>query len=254
MHWLRTLLSGKTDEGKHPPPCPDRPICIIGDLHGRADLLEHMLAKIATQNGSNMARLIFVGDLIDRGPDSALVLTRVQQLVENAPDQVVCLMGNHERMLLDFLDNPVKAARWLHHGAVETLTSLGVPSQASGETAHARLQALAVSLRAALPSGSEAWLRALPAFWREKNLAVVHAGADPSLPIESQPNKTLIWGHRDFSHHSRRDGLWIAHGHTIVQTASASSGRISVDTGAWQSGRLSAAWLDTQGLRFIEAT
>lgn len=254
MSWLRSLLPGKTGKTLHLPPCPDQPVCIIGDLHGRTDLLERMLQLVAAESGSNMARLIFVGDLIDRGPDSAVVLARVRQLVEDAPGRAVCLMGNHERMLLDFLDNPVKAARWLHHGAVETLTSLGVPSQASGETAHARLQALAVSLRAALPSGSEAWLRALPAFWREKNLAVVHAGADPSLPIESQPNKTLIWGHRDFSHHSRRDGLWIAHGHTIVQTASASSGRISVDTGAWQSGRLSAAWLDTQGLRFIEAT
>lgn len=254
MPWLRSLLPGKTGKTLHLPPCPDQPVCIIGDLHGRADLLERMLQLVAAESGSNMARLIFVGDLIDRGPDGAVVLARVRQLVEDTPGQVVCLMGNHERMLLDFLDDPVKAARWLHHGGVETLTSLGVPSHTHGETAEARLRSLVVSLRNALPAGTEAWLRALPAYWQEADLAAVHAGADPDSPIETQSDQTLIWGHRNFLSRSRRDALWVVHGHSVVQTATASAGRIAVDTGAWQSGRLSAAWLDTQGLRFIEAT
>lgn len=256
MQWLRQFLPGKAqvDETLPPaPPHPVRPICIIGDVHGCAGLLEGLLLLIGNEPGATEARLIFVGDLIDRGPDSAAVMARVRQLVEYAPDRVICLMGNHERMMLDFLDAPIEATRWLRHGAVETLASLGVQGRAEGDSPEARLQSLADTLRKTLADGMEDWLRGLPLWWREGDLAVVHAGADPNLPIEAQTAHTLVWGHRDFMQTPRQDGIWVAHGHIVVETACAEAGRIAVDTGAWESGRLSAAWLDADGLRFIEA-
>lgn len=254
MQWLRQFLSGKNQplvSAPSKPPCPAQPICIIGDLHGRADLLDRLLVII--NDTSATARLIFVGDLIDRGPDSAAVLVRVRQLSEDAPGRVICLMGNHERMMLDFLDTPAKASRWLRYGGIETLASLGVQGRAVGDTPEQRLDALATRLRQALPEGMEAWLRARPLWWQDGNLAVVHAGIDPKRPIETQTDHTLLWGHRDFLQIPRQDGLWIAHGHYVVETANAEAGRIAVDTGAWDSGRLTAAWLDADGVRFIEA-
>ncbi len=96
------------------------------------------------------------------------------------------------------------------------------------------------------------WLRNLPLVWQEGDLAVIHAGADPRKPIAEQTERTCLWGHPDFMRLPRRDGLWIAHGHTIMPEAHEDAGRIAVDTGAWRTGRLSAAWLDKDGLDFIE--
>lgn len=256
MQWLRQFLPGKagSEATLSAPPRPTPPVCIIGDIHGRADLLEAMLLLIGKEPKAATARLIFVGDLIDRGPDSAAVLSRVRQLVDYAPDRVICLMGNHERMMLDFLDDPTEANRWLRHGAVETLASLGVQGRAEGDTPDARLQSLADALRDALPDGMEPWLRALPLWWQEGSLVAVHAGIEPDLPMEAQTAAAFLWGHPDFLLKPRTDGLWLAHGHIVVKTASAEAGRIAVDTGAWESGRLTAAWLDADGLKFIEAT
>ncbi len=249
-------------------PRPDPPICLVGDLHGMAALLEAMLARIAAQSGiqsgiqsgaaaqSGAARLIFVGDLIDRGPDSAAVLARVRALCQANPDRVICLMGNHERMLLDFLAEPeTGGARWLRSGGGETLVSFGVTGHLRRMNPATRLTELAAALRAALPAGTEAWLRALPLYWQSGGtsggLAVVHADADPALPMAAQLAKTLLWGMGRASK-PRPDGLWLAHGHVIVPGLRVVPGRISLDTGACRYGRLSALWLDGQGAQVLE--
>lgn len=237
-------------------PSPDAPICIIGDLHGRLDLLEQMLAQIGRQADAGRARIVFVGDLIDRGPDSAGVLRLVRELTEERPEHVICLMGNHERMLLDFMDAPRQGgARWIANGGEETLVSYGLnpwmPNAAEG--AEDRLSALASSLQQALPEGMENWLRQLPLLWQEGGLAISHAGADPARPMANQTADTLLWGHRAFLRQKRADQIWVAHGHIIVDSVAAKDGRIAVDTGAWRSGRLSAAWLDHNGLSVFES-
>jgi serine/threonine protein phosphatase 1 len=204
-------------------------------------------ARIAADPGAGRARLIFAGDLIDRGPGSAAVLARVQALCEQG--RALALMGNHERMMLDFLDAPARIGPlWLANGGDATLQSLGVTAHRAPDMA-----ALAQALRAALPPGQEAWLRALPLSWREGALAVSHAGADPALPFETQDDRVLLWGHRDFPRRMRGDGVWIVHGHVIAAQVTAEAGRIGTDTGAFATGRLSAAWLDRDGLRVLEA-
>ena len=226
-----------------PLPRPEVPICLIGDIHDRLDLLEPLIAQIAAQPGVGQVRVVVLGDMIDRGPDSAGVLARLRAL--HRDQGWCCLMGNHERMMLDFLADPAAHRRWLGFGAEATLASLGVTGPRD------RPRALAEALAARLPAETLAWLQALPVFWQAERIAAVHAGADPSRPLAGQPPRNLIWGHPDFGQRPRRDGLWIARGHVIHDAPVAADGILSLDTGAWRGGPLTAAWLDRDGLRFL---
>jgi serine/threonine protein phosphatase 1 len=245
------LRRSRLQPGDMPLPRPDTPVCVVGDVHGRADLLEILLDRIAAEPGAGAARIVFAGDLIDRGPASAAVLARVQGLVQAG--RAAAVMGNHEAMLLEFLDASGEAGpRWLANGGDATLASFGLSPWTRGADGGG-MAALAGGLRRAMPAGQEAWLRALPAFWRAEGLAVCHAGADPARAIEAQDRAVLLWGHRDFGRRPRADGIWIAHGHVIRPGVEARAGRIATDTGAFATGRLSAAWIDRDGVRAIEA-
>lgn len=233
---FNNILS-KLRRQRPPEPAPAEPLAIIGDVHGRADLLGRMLARIAQEAPD--ARPVLAGDMIDRGPDSCAVLTRVRAL-----DRAVVLRGNHEEMMVAFLDSPAENGGWLRHGGDETLRSFGIAAPEADT-------ATRDTLRRALPAGTEDWLRALPCHWISGNVAVVHAGADPRVPIPDQNPRHLLWGHPGFGRFPRRDGLWVVHGHTIVGKPRRGNGVISIDTGAWRSGRLSAVILSQAGSRFL---
>ena len=94
------------------------------------------------------------------------------------------------------------------------------------------------------------WLKGLPSIWRSGNVAVVHAGANPLVPKESQSSAVLHWGHPDFSKRRRNDGVWVMHGHTIVNEPQIENGRIGIDTGAYATGRLTLAYVDAGGVTF----
>lgn len=223
-------------------PAPERPVYIVGDLHGCADLLERMLEQVDAHLGRSKAQdpmLVFVGDYVDNGPDSRRVLLRLQELQAELPGNVVCLAGNHERMVLDFLEDPTRrAARWMRAGGVATLASFGVAEPDKSPEAYS---AAAQALAGAMGAETIAWLNALPLSWNTGTLWVVHAAADPRHPMAAQSARVLLWGHPEFEAIPRRDGQWVAHGHQVVETAFAEDGRINVDTGAWKTGQLSAA-------------
>lgn len=229
------------------PPHPDTPVEIVGDLHGCARLLD---ALPPPEDGCPR---IFVGDIVDRGPDSRGVIARMRS--HEAAGHGTCLMGNHEAMMLEFLDDPVDAgAIWLRNGGLETLLSFGVALEDPRVDA-AVLVAARNDFREALGAQAEAWLRARPLLWRSGTLVVTHAGADPTLAIEDQPARALLWGHRDFTRVPRRDGIWIARGHIIVDAPHAEAGRIAVDTGAFAAGRLSMARVTPDGeIGFVTVT
>ncbi len=228
------------------PPRPEHPVAVIGDIHGRMDLLERLLDKLAAEAPD--ARPVFVGDYVDRGAESRAVLERLRALGSSA----TCLMGNHEAMLLEFLDDTLeRAGRWLRNGGRETLASYGVDLAESPDID--ALMAARDAFAEALSDGTERWLRARPLFWQTGNLLVNHAGPDPARPISAQQDDVFLWGHRRFLRDARRDGLWVAHGHWVRPDARAGDGRIAVDTGAWAFGRLSAALILPDGrLRFID--
>lgn len=230
--------------GALPPVAPEEPVYAVGDLHGRVDLLTEMLERLDADmlsRGRDEAQVVFLGDYVDRGDHAAEVLEWMHWLSWEYAGRVVCLKGNHEAMMLDFLVDPEgRGPRWLRNGGLQTLASYGIGGLTERAPAGELLMA-AERLRAALPEGLEDWLRGLPLTWGSGNLVCLHAAADPAQPIEAQDPATLLWGHRDFLSGVRSDGVWIAHGHTVVDEPEAVAGRIAVDTGACFTGRLTAA-------------
>ncbi len=233
-------------------PLPLQQTYIIGDIHGRADLVETMLELIDAHIGGTAAadpKLVFVGDYIDLGPDSAVVLSRMRELQESFPDNVTCLMGNHERMMLDFIADPTtRGPRWMRAGAAETMRSFGVATaDLEDSTEYDAFPAAAHSLRRRIPKDTLKWVENLPLSWSSGNLWAVHAGADPGHDMEDQSTRVLLWGHPEFDSGPRRDGVWIAHGHTEMDLPHALDGRIATDTGAWRTGRLTACAVRPDG-------
>ncbi|NUH66506.1 metallophosphoesterase [Sulfitobacter sp. S0837] len=228
-NWIKGLFAPKTP---FPPIAPDAAFVALGDIHGRADLLARALDSMTD------VQIVCVGDYVDRGDESAEAL----RMLQARPD-VVCISGNHEEMMLNFLDHPQKhGPRWLRYGGLQTLASFDVAGASEG-TSGAGLDALADKLKAAMGEELIQWLRSRPTLWRSGNVVVAHAGADPNVSIEEQTPETLHWGHAEFGKHPRQDGIWVLHGHTIVDTPIADQGRISIDTGAYATGRLTAAWV-----------
>lgn len=225
------------------------PVYAVGDVHGRADLLARLLARIDEDRAARGGgEIVFLGDYVDRGDHSREVLDLLLERAERA-EPPVCLMGNHERMLLDFVDEPESGRRWLRFGGLQTLMSYGVTVVGqAGDLTPAR-DALVETMGPHLPFLQER----LKLSHRSGNVLFVHAAADPAAAPESQPEGTLLWGAPGFESTPRTDGVWVVHGHTVVSAPRAQAGRIAVDTGAYFSGRLTAARIDGDALDFITA-
>ncbi len=236
-------------------PSPDGVVYAIGDIHGCVDKLGALLDAIDEDMARNgKGTLVFVGDYIDRGTDSADVLSFVSQMTQTYPDQFIALMGNHERMMLDFLAEPTgRAQRWLEHGGLGTLASFGVSLAAGrGDAFDEALRETARALREAIGPDLMTWLSTLPLSWSSGDLWVVHAAADPNVAMEDQQADTLLWGIDSFLKSERRDGLWVAFGHRPFDKPFARKGRIACDTGAVYGGALSAARIDPEnGVTFL---
>ena len=231
-------------------PTPDRPLVVVGDIHGNHAALDDLLGKIQQRHAE--AQLIFVGDYIDRGLDSAGVLARVQGL-STGPKQAIALMGNHEEMLIAFLDEPeLQGPRWLRHGGLQTLASFGI-SRVGMDHDPEGFRRMRDALRAQLSDGAEAWLRSLRRSYICGNVMITHAGADPSVPVGYQMPEHLTWGHASFGRRPRSDNYWVVHGHTVVDMPRETNGVISIDTGAYATGKLTAAYLDSGRIEFIQS-
>ena len=233
-----------------PAPKPDTDLYVIGDVHGCLAPLQRLIEQqqLSVNRRGRDWRLVLVGDYVDRGDDSAGVIALLRSLCGRWPQNLVCLKGNHEQMMLDFLRKPEKYGdRWLRNGGLETLASFGLRGISGEGNSPDQLQNMAADLQSVLTPGTEDWLRELPTAFSSGNVWVVHAGADPKLPMTDQQDHQLIWGHADFARLQRQDDLWVAHGHTVVDAVVAVGGRISVDTGAAYGGRLSMATISPEG-------
>lgn len=256
---LKSLFS----DGGHKPPsftppkatfetvlAPEQPFCAVGDMHGCLTLIEPLYEKLRGEFGD--IPIVFLGDHVDRGPDSAGVLRALFDLSVESPTSHISIIGNHEKMMLEFIDDPAgMGARWLSFGGQETLESFGITLPSRRPDAEDALEA-ADKLEGAMPKGMLNWLRALPPRWSSGNVHCVHAAMDPEVSPEDQDPRVMINGHPDFFATPREDGQTVVHGHTVVSRATAADGRISIDTGAYYTGRLTAAYIAPNTCRFIE--
>jgi serine/threonine protein phosphatase 1 len=233
----------KTSEPKvvFEPVEPESRFCVIGDIHGRYDLLTTLVDALPQDMS-----IICVGDLIDRGDHSKDVLEYVI-----GHDRITSLMGNHEQLMLNFLKSPEShGRRWLRNGGLQTLASFGVSGVTDSSGAEGLTRARD-NLYDTMGEKMVAWVAGLDCIAWSGNVAVVHAGADPSTPLEEHSPETFIWGHPEFRKKPREDGFWIVHGHTIVDRPKMQNGRISIDTGAYATGQLTAAVFAPDGVEFI---
>lgn len=231
----------------------DRPIYAVGDIHGRADLLDRMVTLIGedvTRRGEPVPTVVFLGDYVDRGVQTREVLQRLRGLAEETGWQVICLRGNHEVMLQGFLTDPEGAApRWFRNGGLETLLSFevgGVGPSSTGATLVDARDRLAERM-----GTLTGWLDRLLPWFRDGDTFFAHAGVDPARPTGDQSERVLYWGVPSFLETPCTDGSWVVHGHYITEEPVLAAGRIGVDTGAYYSGRLTAARIATGSVEFL---
>lgn len=228
-----------------------RRIYAVGDIHGRNDLLGAMIDKILCDAGDcdEKPLIVFLGDYIDRGENSRDVIDSLIDLSGWPEFDTVLLMGNHERMLLDFLAEPAKNARWLRFGGLQTLLSYGAQIHGS-VTQPGNLEQIRDELEK-LMGGHKHFLEKMQLSHRNGNMFFCHAAADPLVAPRMQEERHLLWGHDDFFDRPRSDGVWVTHGHTVVEKPVIVNGRISIDTGAYFSNKLTSVRFAGTTVRFL---
>jgi serine/threonine protein phosphatase 1 len=225
----------------------------IGDVHGRLDLLDDLLGRVAAdaQVGAHTrATLVMLGDYIDRGPDSTAVLDRLIGL-ELAGMGLITLAGNHEDSLLSFLDDISVGPGWLYYGGAETLASYGIKASRH-EDSTATLRRLQAELRRRLPMRQFDFLRNLKLSYVDGDYVFVHAGVRPGVSLAAQRRSDMLWIRTEFLESDRDHGKVVVHGHTITNHPELRPNRIGVDTGAYASGVLSCVVLDHDQVRFLQ--
>ncbi len=221
-------------------------VYVIGDVHGRLDLLLGLEALIFSDAKESEPEklIIYIGDMIDRGPDSASVLAHIRGAAP-AGFLRLALLGNHEHMLLRFAHD-TNEDLWLEFGGRETLMSYGVGKQETFDvkpgTADMRLL-----LQKAIPREHLNFLQALPQAITLKHFILTHAGGNPAKLFSDQTKREMVWGVRGFMKAKADYGREMVHGHFIVDEARRGDGKIAIDTGAYASGRLSAVKLGHDG-------
>jgi serine/threonine protein phosphatase 1 len=222
----------------------------IGDVHGRADLLQSLLTVIdvdLARSTPERAIQVFLGDYVDRGPDSRAVL---DLLIERSKThETVCLKGNHEIFLLEVLKDPARLQEWRHYGGLLTLVSYGI-TPTMNPSAEQQVE-LIEGLRRALPPEHLAFLQQLPSSFTCGDFFFVHAGVKPGVPLERQKDEDLLWIREEFLASEERFGKYIVHGHTPVSVPDIRPNRINIDTGAYATGNLTLLTIQGDSLLAI---
>ncbi|WP_363247672.1 metallophosphoesterase family protein [Mesorhizobium sp.] len=218
----------------------DTVVYAIGDVHGCYDQLRTLEQKIMLDALQFRGRkiIIMLGDYIDRGPQSRRV---IEHLMAPPPKGFlrVCLAGNHEVAMLNYLDGYLSREPWLAVGGRETLYSYGI-DPAHLANLYASSEEVDESIREAIPAGHIGFLRTLPVMVCSDEFVFVHAGIRPGIALEAQDEADLLNIRSDFLAATHRLDRWVVHGHTIVDVPTLDGRRLGIDTGAFQSGRLTA--------------
>lgn len=235
---------------------PGRRIYAVGDVHGRADLLKRLIddleQDVARGGFEGRPILIFLGDYIDRGFQSKDVISIL--LGESLSRfETYFLKGNHEAAMLQFLSDPSIGPRWAEYGGVETLVSYGVqpPRTRTNLDDWARASD---ELKSRLPVEHKQFLGNLDLSVRIGDYVFVHAGVRPGMPLDQQSEHDLLWIREEFLDDRHYLGAVIVHGHTPAAKPYRDGRRIGIDTGAYLSGRLTAARFEHESVEFIMTT
>lgn len=235
---------------------PD-PVYAIGDIHGQKTMLEDALARIEADGGPD-ARVVFLGDYVDRGPDSRGVLDTLVAGQE-AGRNWVFLKGNHDRLFEWFIAPPgprtdphlLVGYHWFHPrlGGTDTALSYGVtlPDKV-------RQKELAAELRAAVPHAHLEFLRGLHLSHGAAGKIFVHAGLRPGVALADQDEDDLLWIREPFLDDPRDHGALVVHGHTALDDPAHHGNRVNLDSGAGYGRPLTAAVFDTDGVFVLEPT
>jgi serine/threonine protein phosphatase 1 len=225
-------------------------IYVIGDVHGRADLLASILAGIdqdLEHRPIEKTLQVFLGDYIDRGPDSREVVNLLISRRKQCP--MVYLKGNHEAVALRALEDSRLLQRWLQLGGGDTMASYGVTPPATVDSRDA--EGLVSALRAAMPGDHKRFLSSLALSFTCGDFFLSHAGARPGIALELQRQRDLLWIRDDFLQYKGTLGKVIIHGHTPVHEPEILPNRINIDTAAYATGRLTCLVLEDDQLDLL---
>ncbi|MFM9937279.1 MAG: metallophosphoesterase [Novosphingobium sp.] len=242
LKMFRSLFEGR-QEADPITRIPDgQRVYAIGDIHGRCDLLCRMIARIeADEAGRDVAdtSVILLGDLVDRGPDSAGVIATVREWSKRR--RVRILAGNHEEMFLGSFDREETLRHFLRHGGKETLLSYPISEE---DYTHATLEELRALMHRAIPPEDIAFMQAMEDRIQIGDYLFVHAGIRPGVAIKDQRISDLRWIRGEFIEATAPRDFVVVHGHTITEAPDVLPLRIGLDTGAFASGQLSAIGLE----------
>lgn len=216
----------------------------VGDIHGRLDLLDEMLSAIEADIRDRSAAkivIVFLGDLIDRGPHSAQVVERLR-LYSPVHARTVFLMGNHEEVMLRVLDGDGPLLRdWLKFGGAECVRSYGIdPAELAQLSTNKALELL----KSAIPEAHVDFIRSFADTLSFGSYLFVHAGIRPGVTLSEQAQTDLRWIRQPFLDDPRDHGFVVVHGHTITPQVEQCGNRIALDTGAYKSGVLTALGIE----------
>jgi serine/threonine protein phosphatase 1 len=248
--WKR--IFGRVDESRRPNPrvAPGTRIYAIGDIHGRADLLERMLVRVdkdIKEHPDRRCITVFLGDYVDRGPDSRRVIDLL--IAWQKAREAVCLMGNHEEIMLRFFANPELWDTWAPIGGMQTVMSYGL--RPALRVSPPQAIELADRFAERIPDSHVDFLGSLPYTFESGDVLFVHAGLKPGRAIPDQRTEDLLWIREEFLSFKGSFGKLVVHGHTPVDKPDVLPNRINIDTGAYATGRLSCLVMDDETITFL---
>lgn len=259
--WWHRLLARLRARGDRPPPPsarrtptlpPGERVYAIGDVHGCADALRLLLERIEADDaarGPAHLTIVFLGDVIDRGPDSARALSYVRQLAADGTARLV--KGNHEEVFVMAAQGDVAAARALiDNGGLATLESFGIPA---AEAARTGVEGLPALLAARIAPDVVDFLDAAEDWLTIGDYLFVHAGIRPGVPLAQQQGRDLRWIREAFLEARGAHGHIVVHGHTIMPQVQERPNRIGIDTGAFLTGRLTALGLEGEARWYLDS-
>ncbi|WP_051554128.1 metallophosphoesterase [Desulfobulbus elongatus] len=199
---------------------------MIGDIHGCHTALIHLLGKVCHRADT----LVFLGDYVDRGPDSKAVVSTILSLSTRHP-RLVPLMGNHDFLFYQYLTGG-DSSLFLQVGGEQTLASYGLSASATQEEKLRRV-----------PADHLAFFRSLPLFWEDRHAVYVHAGLQPGRHLSQQTAQWCLWARDSFLASACDLGKPVVFGHTVFAEPYWAADKIGIDTGAVYGGRLTALLL-----------